>query len=157
MTLSHRWGKSKVFKLTMKNIDELKAGIHIDRLPKTFREAIDFACRLSPSIRYIWIDSLCIIQDSDDDWHEESVKMYSVYRNSYCNISATASPHSDCGIYSNREPKHLWEDEINLNVEDLSVFSQKSKHKRSLAIEPLIRRCTIQDAAFWTEKWKMHL
>ena len=49
--------------------------------------------------QYIWIDSLCIIQDSPEDWRAESVKMGSIYKNSVLNISADAASDPFQGIF----------------------------------------------------------
>ncbi|KAF2446693.1 HET-domain-containing protein [Karstenula rhodostoma CBS 690.94] len=149
VTLSHCWGEAKFTKLTKENLEDFKKGIPLSSLPSTFRQAIHFARRLNPSIRYIWIDSLCIVQDSKDDWNRESVEMYSVYRNSYCNISATAASDSTHGMHFSRDPHHLWEDEINLNTEGIPRALDERVPRRNLGLEPLIRRCKIQDASFW--------
>jgi len=110
----------------------------ITSLPLTFREAMDFATRLNTSIRYIWIDSLCIIQDDDEDWLTESMMMYQIYRSSYLNISATAGENSHKGLYHRRIPQHLWESEVKVNTEKAWTDSS-----------PLVRRCTIQDPSLW--------
>jgi hypothetical protein len=55
-------------------------------------------CR-SLSVRYLWIDSLCIIQDSKEDWAREAANMAYVYSNSYLTISADWSPNSEGGCY----------------------------------------------------------
>lgn len=149
VTLSHCWGKAKVVKLTKENLEAFKAGIAINSLPTTFRQAIYFARRLSPSIRYMWIDSLCIIQDDKDDWSRESALMYSVYRNSYCNLSATAAADSTYGMHFDRDPHHLWENEINLNTEGIPRSLDERPPKRHLGSEQHIRRCRIQDTSFW--------
>ncbi|KIM98779.1 hypothetical protein OIDMADRAFT_128442 [Oidiodendron maius Zn] len=59
-------------------------------LPKTFLDVIDLACRLT--VKYVWIDSLCIIQAGDDgvDWQRESIKMADYYQNSLLIIAATS-------------------------------------------------------------------
>ncbi|TGO82361.1 hypothetical protein BPOR_0850g00020 [Botrytis porri] len=54
--------------------------------------------------RYIWIDSLCIVQDSETDWLVESASMCDVYSNSYCNICATAASDGSEGMFRDREP-----------------------------------------------------
>lgn len=147
VTLSHCWGKSSFLKLTKETREDFEKGIELSSLPKTFQEAIDFASRLRKDVRYIWIDALCIIQNSDEDWNTESVKMYDVYRNSFCNISATHAMDNSMGLFRQRDPQHLWEDEIRLNIDGLPTsFFQKSK----LGAEPLLRRCGILDATSWT-------
>ncbi|RSL50987.1 hypothetical protein CEP54_011653 [Fusarium duplospermum] len=77
---------------TKSNIDELKRGIDIQRLPRTVVDAIKVASHLS--IRYIWVDRLCIIQDDPGDWARESRDMWAVFANALLTISADRSPDS---------------------------------------------------------------
>lgn len=63
--LSHCWGKAYLIRLLKSNEGQFRKG-DITGLPKTFREAIQVTRDLG--YRYIWIDSLCIIQDSEEDW-----------------------------------------------------------------------------------------
>ncbi|KAK0613219.1 heterokaryon incompatibility protein-domain-containing protein [Immersiella caudata] len=96
IALSHSWGGERPLITTTENIEEHKTGISFDSLPLTFQDAARIARRLG--IRYIWIDSLCIIQDSPADWQLEASRMSSVYRNSWLTVSAIAStsPSSGC-------------------------------------------------------------
>ena len=71
-------------------------------IPRTYRDAIEVTQQLG--IKYIWIDTLCIVQDDPEDWHRQSVRMASVYGNSYLTISAAHSTASDTGIFT---PSHL--------------------------------------------------
>ncbi|PMD49898.1 HET-domain-containing protein, partial [Hyaloscypha bicolor E] len=103
LTLSHRWGTQILFTLTTLNIREMTRQIPLQHLSKTFRDAIEITRRLG--IRYLWIDSLCIIQDSPQDWRSESARMGDVYKFAYCNLSATqASGGSYDGLYVDRDP-----------------------------------------------------
>lgn len=95
VTLSHRWDESReLLRTTTQTLSDLKTHINIERLPLGFRDAIDLARRLG--IRYIWIDSLCIIQDSRADWEEESAKMGSYYGSSWLNIAMGLASHVGC-------------------------------------------------------------
>ncbi|KAL2074110.1 hypothetical protein VTL71DRAFT_7888 [Oculimacula yallundae] len=114
VTLSHCWGETEFLKLSKDTLPQFEEGIEIDRLPKTFQHAIDFACRLG--VRYIWIDSLCILQDSTKDWLYQSAQMDQVYNNSLCNISATAASNSAKGLYCDRASEQNWVDEVTLNT-----------------------------------------
>lgn len=49
--------------------------IPVAQLPKTFRDAMQISMCLG--ISYLWIDSLCILQDSAADWLRESALMHS--------------------------------------------------------------------------------
>jgi hypothetical protein len=75
-------------------------GIEFASLPKNFRDAIEF-CK-DFGLRYIWIDSLCIIQDSPDDWREQSNTMGEVYRNSTLCLSASGARDANEGLYFDR-------------------------------------------------------
>ena len=48
-------------------------------------------------VEYLWIDSLCIIQDDRNDWEIESAKMADVYSHAYLTIAATGSSTSSGG------------------------------------------------------------
>jgi hypothetical protein len=100
MTLSHCWGKIKFFTLVNENLSDLRESIPCDKLTKTHREAIELTRILG--VKYLWIDSLCIIQDSKDDWAFESARMMNVYSNSHCNIAATGAADGNCGLFFER-------------------------------------------------------
>ncbi|KXJ94922.1 heterokaryon incompatibility protein-domain-containing protein [Microdochium bolleyi] len=99
-TLSHCWGGADVPTLTSHTIRSLRQGTQQDSLPRTFAEAIAVVRRLG--IRYLWIDSLCIVQDSPADWAAEAGIMGDVYKNSTINIMATASRDSHGGLFRER-------------------------------------------------------
>jgi hypothetical protein len=87
VTLSHKWGSSEFIGLRSNNLEVLKIGIGRESLPKTFLDAMQ-VCR-TLGVRYIWIDSLCVVQDSVTDWQRESSMMDRVYRTGICNITAS--------------------------------------------------------------------
>ncbi len=63
-------------------------GIDIDDLPPTFRDAVTVVRKLG--LRYLWIDSLCIIQKDLEDWQIESARMSSIFRNAYLVLGAAS-------------------------------------------------------------------
>lgn len=94
VAFSYCWGSLHIhFKATQKNFSELREGFEIARLPATLVDAIKVTVGLGSS--YIWIDSVCIIQDSRSDWNEESVKMSTVYAQSLVTLIAASA--SSCG------------------------------------------------------------
>lgn len=104
-TLSHCWGSANFIKLERSTVNHFQKGIPMIELPKTFRDAITVARHLG--IRYLWIDSLCILQDEDDtsDWLKEASLMREVYAGSYCNLSALAARDSAEGLFFDRDPR----------------------------------------------------
>lgn len=149
VTLSHCWGGATFTKLMRNTLEQFKQRIPLNDLPRTFREVMHFVRRLNPEIRYIWIDSLCIIQGDHDDWAAEAAKMYDVYRNSYCNISATAARNSHEGLYFPRNPHQLWGDEVNINTDGIPRARNKQERNQGLGHQPVIRRCDVLDLSFW--------
>ena len=69
-------------------------------MSKVVRDAIEI-CRIL-SITYLWLDSLCIIQDDSSDWVTESANMAAVYANAALTISATSAPEEEAGIFRER-------------------------------------------------------
>ncbi|KAH9204901.1 heterokaryon incompatibility protein-domain-containing protein, partial [Leptodontidium sp. 2 PMI_412] len=105
LTLSHCWG-AKVFEtLTKKNMAQFLSKIPVEVLTKTFRDAIIATRRLG--FEYIWIDSLCIIQDDDSDWQHESTLMGGIYANSALTIAAMDAPDGDAGCFSYRNSRFI--------------------------------------------------
>jgi hypothetical protein len=91
--LSHCWGKSKIIQLTKVTEESLKLSVSWDSLPRTFQDAVTVCQHLG--IDYLWIDSLCIIQDDEEDWDREAVMMANVYNNAEITIAASASSGPD--------------------------------------------------------------
>jgi hypothetical protein len=102
--LSHCWGTSRAFTTTQATLAKRMAGISDSELPATYKEAV--AITRSLGIRYLWIDSLCILQDSQEDWENESAKMTEVYSNSYLTIAASSSTGSENGCFASIETRN---------------------------------------------------
>jgi hypothetical protein len=102
LALSHRWGaptQHRKFCTLTSNIEDYKKGIAIDEMPKTFQDAI--AITRSLGVPYLWIDSLCIIQDNED-WDHESRLMERVFSSAYATIAATCSSGTEDGFMKPR-------------------------------------------------------
>jgi hypothetical protein len=80
LALSHCWGGSQPLTTTTGTLSARKTGIPLEEFPPLFKDAISVTRRLGH--QYLWIDSLCIIQDSKDDWLAESSKMGDIYKHS---------------------------------------------------------------------------
>lgn len=76
------------------------SSIRWNSLPRIFQDAISLARNLG--IKYLWIDSLCIIQGDSADWLQESSRMVDIYANSYINFAATSSSGSHGTLFTNR-------------------------------------------------------
>jgi Heterokaryon incompatibility protein (HET) len=74
----------------------MQSGFDIETAPQAFRDAIPITRALD--CRYLWIDSLCIIQHDRAGWENESAMMAEVYSNSYLTISAANSDDDEKGF-----------------------------------------------------------
>ncbi|KAF4458287.1 serine threonine kinase [Fusarium albosuccineum] len=97
--LSHRWGSPKhqeQFCATKANLKELNGGFKTSDLPKTFWDAVHVTRGLH--LKYLWIDSLCIIQNDSHDWDVESKRMEQVFSSSYCTLAASCASDTSDGF-----------------------------------------------------------
>ncbi|XPT03183.1 hypothetical protein M3J09_012284 [Ascochyta lentis] len=96
LALSHCWGARLPIRLEEKFLKSWKKeGIPLYSLPKTFRDAVRITKQLG--MRYLWIDSMCIVQDSHSDWKSEAALMADVYGNACCTLAAMSSKNSSEG------------------------------------------------------------
>ncbi|OCL15225.1 HET-domain-containing protein [Glonium stellatum] len=91
-SLSHCWGTGPLLTTSSENLKSRKICIDWLSLPALFQDAIIITRQLG--MRYLWIDAMCIIQDSKEDWECESAKMGSIYEHSYITIAAATSENS---------------------------------------------------------------
>jgi hypothetical protein len=113
--LSHCWGTHQPIKTTSTTIAQMKASISWEGLSKVFQDAIAVARQLG--LQWIWVDSLCIIQDSKADWEIESSKMCNYYENAYITISASSSENGTAPFLRERE-RHWWPEKFTFVCDD---------------------------------------
>lgn len=118
ITLSHRWGDTRqegpephrLSRLArgpgMYSVAGLEAGVPVSTLPKTFRDALEIIGHCG--YEYLWIDSLCILQDKDangnnPDWEAEAPNVGGIYARAVLNIAATENKDSEGGLFSGRQ------------------------------------------------------
>ena len=102
ITLTHRWSSPRPPCLSISTLQEFKRSIPFDSLPIHFRDAAEVA--LSLHVNFLWIDCLCIIQDSRKDLLREVSSMKDIYANGILNISATSPESLVSGLLAPR----LW-------------------------------------------------
>lgn len=98
--LSHRWDAAVArIQTAATNIQDRLNFLELETLPQTFRDGILIARELE--IGYMWIDSLCIIQEGDADANKDSeiAKMGSIYSNAVITIAAIAAENSAGGCF----------------------------------------------------------
>jgi hypothetical protein len=118
--LSYCWGGPQPVTTTLSNIDSMRQRIVLGDLPRTIQDAI--CVTRSIGQRYLWVDALCIIQDSDEDKQHEIQKMGSIYKNAMLTISAaTASAVSEG--FLGRQPEPLPSLKWELDVPDVGTHT----------------------------------
>ncbi|KAL2060089.1 hypothetical protein VTL71DRAFT_9911 [Oculimacula yallundae] len=142
-TLSHCWGTTQRCVLTASELSAFHEEIPVAALPKTFEEAL-FVAKYA-GFDFIWIDSLCIIQDSIEDWRKESSTMCDVYSNSGLNISATGAADGSGGMFYNRNQISLCQIDLQSANEEGVWFSclAESFERISLHAMPLMSRAWV--------------
>ncbi|CAG8958218.1 hypothetical protein HYFRA_00000572 [Hymenoscyphus fraxineus] len=138
LALSHCWGGPQPITLTHGNLHDMQMDIPLSALPKTFQDVVQVLGWLKVS--YIWIDSLCILQDSKEDWQRECATMDKVYSNSLCTISASRAASASEGCFGDHTPVSrspikipVWVDRWVLTKKALDIY-------RDLLLEPLAQR-----------------
>lgn len=98
ITLSHCWGPPARYPITSRKdtLEQRMTRISFDHLPQTFQDAVSITRKFS--LRYLWIDSLCIIQDDEEDRAREAAAMAKVYGGSLCTLSALNAEDSTKGF-----------------------------------------------------------
>lgn len=100
VTMSHCWGTDQPTMTTKENLQLMKEGVKVENLSPLFRDAIQL-CKMV-GCHLLWINSLCIVQDDEKDWLEQSQKMADIYSNAYFNIGSTSATNSSHGLFEHR-------------------------------------------------------
>jgi hypothetical protein len=97
-TLSYCWGDTTRNFSTMKDtVDSYSKEIPVGLIPPTYQDALTITRALK--IPYLWIDSLCIVQDDYLEWQNESPRMQEIYSGSSLTIAATDAPDTSAGCF----------------------------------------------------------
>ncbi|KAK4188241.1 heterokaryon incompatibility protein-domain-containing protein, partial [Podospora australis] len=89
IALSYCWGMNQRLKLTTDTPPQMRAGTSINELPVLFHDVLGLARRLG--IEYLWIDALCILQDSESDWYHQSRAVPDVYQTAFLTLATSSS------------------------------------------------------------------
>lgn len=101
--MSYAWGKTQPEQLTTtrQNLIKHLHGFPISDLPRSLKDGVLTARNLG--LHYVWVDSLCIIQDSEDDKEREMANMQHIYQNAYLTIVAACASSSAESFLSIRD------------------------------------------------------
>ena len=94
--LSYCWGGPQPYMTTTATLPARISGFQVGDLPKTLQDAVAVTRQLE--IRYLWVDAMCIVQDSVVDKAHEVSCMATVYRNAHVTICASSASSADSGF-----------------------------------------------------------
>ncbi|EDN95288.1 hypothetical protein SS1G_11165 [Sclerotinia sclerotiorum 1980 UF-70] len=131
VALSYLWGGNGYLKLEEPTYQSLKSGIPVEDFPETLRDAVLTTREIG--LKYVWIDALCIRQDSTDDWKAEAGRMRDVYAGATLTIVAANSNSTSAGIHFPR-PENVcataqcslpWDSETSVSLRLVSHISRQ--------------------------------
>jgi hypothetical protein len=152
LTLSHCWGRSlSIQDMTLvANFRERTQQIRIGSLNKNFQDAIEITRRLGE--RYLWIDALCIVQDSDTDKATEIAKMGDIYKNSFLTIVAGLGGDSSGGCFNTRSSTDFPE-ETQWLVEIANTISSGAESTVIFCLQPKSPSFLLKNSPLSTRGW----
>lgn len=144
--LSYCWGSNSLpLRTTSQTVAEHKKGIPVENLPQAFKDAIFVARALG--IQYLWIDALCILQDDDLDWEQESARMSDIFHHSTITFGAASSSSCDETFLRRRRDNSL-------ELAFRSSVNPKASGKYSISLSVEKPWIAEQDASIWnTRGW----
>jgi hypothetical protein len=107
--LSYCWGPKdkQPLRTVHENYNRHVIGIALDKLPKTFQDFVLLARGIG--VDYVWIDSLCLMQDDEQDWKSQAKTMDAVYRNATLVVAAAGAEDSTKGLFiTDRPHTQVW-------------------------------------------------
>ncbi|KAH4111796.1 hypothetical protein HBI46_095720 [Parastagonospora nodorum] len=118
-------------------------------MPKTFQDAIVTTKEFG--IEFIWIDSLCIIQDSPSDWEYEAARMASVYSGATCTIAAVWGMNGTCGCFRDHCPT------LRISIDEQRIIGTHITHRahEMYLRPPLKSRKYLREAVLNTHAWTL--
>jgi len=145
--LSYCWGTTQNNILTKANLKDKTEKIPLFDLPKTIHDAVEITQKLG--LQYLWVDALCIIQDSVTDWQTESANMGNIYHNAFFTIQASGAKDTQGGCFIPRTPQEPPPAKLRFDLEDRSIGSVfvRSRPLVDTKTDPLHRRgWTLQES-----------
>jgi hypothetical protein len=133
MALSYVWGNVESLKLSKSNLqrfqerDSLFPGKQVPQIPQTITDAMGLVSALHT--RYLWVDSLCIVQDDEKTKHDQINNMASIYANASVTIIAEQGKDANFGLRGLRgisQPRKLSQDVFELSGGAKVIYTQGS-------------------------------
>lgn len=155
VALSYVWGRApQPLLLTTNNIaDMMEAGAFDSQvLPRTIDDAIDLVARIGE--RYLWVDALCILQDSSEDKSIQIPQMYSIYSKATLTVVAASGEDADAGLPGVRsDPRRTTK--FALDLEDIRVTIRATTKLWYTPYNIGFRENYLSDCKYLSRAWTM--
>jgi hypothetical protein len=125
VALSYCWGEispKSPWLTTKHRLPEFKKEIPTYLLPRTILEAVQTTREIGE--RYLWVDSLCIVQDDAEDWNQQAQIMGDLYTGALCTLVSSTNS-STAGLFIGREALKASAAKISLESRSFWAISQK--------------------------------
>lgn len=147
--LSYCWGGNQEFSLTKKSSEKLMQGFSVNELPQTLRDAVWVARNID--IRYLWIDALCIYQDSQQDKLREIASMADYYSKATVTICAASASKVVQGFLSVRDEPRYEFGPVRLSLKngdrnEGSIYLSQEAENEALPEPTVTRGWTLQES-----------
>ena len=157
ITLSHRWNEETEICKTKKDNYHCRLDGAFGDLPVLFRNICHIAKKLG--IRYVWIDSLCIVQDDKIDWEREAPKMSQYYQFSTLSVAGT-DPSRKYGLFTQFSDDYQpWSRMARLPYRDIGskhrgwFYVYKRKHEIHKQYEDEIKNSELLQRGWIVQEW----
>lgn len=132
IALSYRWPEAFPVeaKSNRDNVREQMRGLNTSKLPQTFNDFFQVAIMMG--INYVWIDSLCIVQDDPEDWNREAALMVRIYRYAYFTVAAAVPrKRPDLGLFRYPDPS---------NIASVTLFGLQDPEKNGIGQDVVVMK-----------------
>lgn len=124
IALSYVWGRAATLKLNEDNVETFERPgsltQHIADVPRTVQDAMRVVRSMGE--RYLWVDRLCIIQDSPQK-HEQIAKMDSIYGTAVLTIVAAYGSDANAGLRGVRPGSRIFNQSAATIWNDLTLVA----------------------------------
>lgn len=157
VALSYVWGAVSQYKTVREDLELLQQDGYLDNeeieIPRTIKDAIGLVPLLGE--RYLWVDSLCIVQEDGDELWDQINNMASIYANASLTIVAAQGQDALFGLHGIQgisQPRRLLDEVHTLQGGTPVLMHGESWFSRLMPTKYSHRAWTFQEYLFSRRK-----
>ncbi|KAF2184993.1 HET-domain-containing protein, partial [Zopfia rhizophila CBS 207.26] len=157
IALIHCRGSHQTLKMEKDSLNARETGLPWSDIPKKFQDAITLTRLLE--LKFLWIDSLCTMQDDLDEWAVESSNMSRIYANATLTIATAAAKDDNAGFFRRRPLRT-----VSIPIDDIGneINVRRSLHDGDLASPgplahrgPVLQESLLSRQILYYERYEM--